>query len=131
MSMADTSLQAWYGRVLPSLNARQQAVVGAFESIGPATLAAVAAWLEVEVHTISGRITELKSCQPPLLVKHGYDPKTRSNIYRLQRHDDPPVFQRSQKTKPPTKPAKKSRRSSPAQHQSRLSSHPVQIDMFA
>ena len=131
MSMADTSLQAWYGRVLPSLNARQQAVVGAFASIGPATLAAVAAWLEVEVHTISGRITELKSCQPPLLVKHGYDPKTRSNIYRLQPHDDPPVFPPSKKTKPPpkskTKPAKKSRPVST----SHRPSHPVQIDMFA
>ncbi len=65
------SLEAWYDQILPTINERQRNVLEAIKKLGNATMRDIALYMNVPMHTISGRITELKSPKMNLIKKVG------------------------------------------------------------
>lgn len=61
MTMIDTSLDAWYNEVKPTLNARQQEVYDGMNSFKtPRTAPEIAKFLNLPLRSVAPRITELK-----------------------------------------------------------------------
>ena len=60
MTVADTSLLAYFGEVLPALGNRQQAVLLAFMEKESFTNAEVADFLQFPINTITPRVLELR-----------------------------------------------------------------------